>query len=695
MNQPEHIAARNSARRAKALLATLVVLLAATASLVLANIAGTRTAQRYDVTATGEHQLSPRAANLIAGLSGDYRVVMVVDRADTDAASLQHALDVLDRFTNASPKITSSIIEPSTPAGGENHRQLIEDLRLRDAERVEEIRALISASVKEIRLAGAGLQGTLSPLLAGLAASDRGPSGDELAAAARVLANDLSAEADRATSQNPPSLTGTARELADRSATARDQLAKLARELRGRTGATEAAMVAETLRDRLAISVEQLRRAPRLDSERVGEALAAARSVLIIGPPQKGLTAIDPDALLTSTAGASRAESLARAEELLTTAISALENPIKPIVVLVHAQPRAFLGKAPLFDLTVRRLATLGIDLLEWPMIPMPEEPSRLALDPDARRPVVYAVFSPAAWAGSGEDNPAPGTGLTGAERAARLGALMQSLIERGRPLLVSLNPSPLPGYGEPDPITRPLSAFGLSVDSARPLLRERFTPSGRQIQTDLSLSADPQPESSSHPILGAVGSLPVYVPWALPMVAAEPAGTPDQTRVAALLVAPADDRTWAESQWLRLMQTPRDRRAGLTDLPVFDEGRDHNSGPWNVAMACERQLVDASWARAVVIGSNSWFVDAVLGESETIDGRSVAVHPGNAELLEASIWWLAGQEHMIARSPAAASTPLVRNLPAGTLFYLRLALLAGVPLLILVAGAAYRVILG
>lgn len=683
------------ARRTKAWLATLVVLLAATASLVLANIAGVRTANRYDVTATGEHQLSPRASRLIDALSGDYRVVMVIDRASTDSASLQHALDVLDRFTSASSKITTSVIDPSTPAGSESHRELIEFLQSRDADRAAEIKGLISAGVNQVRVVSAALQGTLAPLLANLTPSDRGPSGKDLAAAARVLAQDLSAEADRASSPNPESLTGTARALAERGATARDQLARLARELRGRTGATEAAGTAESLRDRLATSVDQLQRAPRLDSERVGEALAAARSVLIIGPPEKGLTAIDPDALLTSAAGATRAESLGRAEELLTTAISALENPVKPIVVLVHAQPRAFLGKAPLFDLAIRRLSTLGIDVLEWPMIPTPEEPSRLALDPDGTRPVVYAVFSPAAWAGSGEDNPAPGTGLTGAERAARLGSLMQSLIERGRPMLVSLNPSPLPGYGEPDPITRPLAAFGISVDSARPLLRDRFTPSGRQVQTDLSLTAEAPPEPASHSILSAVGSLPVYIPWALPMTEAGEAGASGQSRVSALLVAPADDRTWAESQWLRLMQTPRDRRGELTDLPVFDADRDDNRGPWKVAMACERRLVDASWARAVVVGSNSWFVDAVLGESENVDGRSIAAHPGNAELLEASIWWLAGQGHMIARSPAAASTPLVKNLSPSTLFYLRLGVLAGMPILILGVGAAYRLIRG
>jgi len=96
-----------------------------------------------------------------------------------------------------------------------------------------------------------------------------------------------------------------------------------------------------------------------------------------------------------------------------------------------------------------------------------------------------------------------------------------------------------------------------------------------------------------------------------------------------------------------------------------------------------------------VVVGSNSWYVDQVLGAEESVDGRRVRTYSGNGELLESAVWWLAGHEQMISRSEAAASVALVKPLSAETLWRLRLALLAGVPLVILGAGVAHRMIFG
>lgn len=44
-----------------------------------------------------------------------------------------------------------------------------------------------------------------------------------------------------------------------------------------------------------------------------------------------------------AASGAARADLGRRAEELLASAIAGLESPVKPVVVLVHAEGRTFL----------------------------------------------------------------------------------------------------------------------------------------------------------------------------------------------------------------------------------------------------------------------------------------------------------------------------------------------------------------
>jgi hypothetical protein len=627
---------------------------------------------------------------------------------------MQRALDVLDRFKSASSKVTVTIIDPTTASGQESHGRLVSELVSREAGRAKEHQDILAAGTAQIREVGRVLGTTLSSLM--IDASKQVPGGagsvreglEQRAAASRVMSQDLAAATEEsqvaaalawtAESGGVPQLEKPIASLAERGKSTAAALGVLAKDMAqladaastpagAKTLARSAAEQASMLRDRVAQVADRLGRVPRLDIDRVSDALAASTAVVVVGPEGKGLSAIDPEALFSpGGGGANAAEARGRAEELLTTAIAAIESPIKPIFVLVHAEPRAFLEKVPLLDVARRRLESLGIDVVEWAIVPSPEAPELSGRNPKGDRPVVYAVFSPASWAGSGE---AGAGGLSGAERSVRLSKVVDGLMQRGAAILMSLNPSPMPGYGEPDPLARSLVAFGLTVDSSRPLLRDRQTPSGRLVDTDLTLRA----AAGEHAILRAMGTLPVYVPWALAIGDGEAAAR--GTRVWPLVQALGDERTWAESQWLRLMQTPRDRRMGLTDLPTFDAGKDSNSGPWTVAAAAERTLSDGQRERLVVVGSNSWYVDQVLGAEESVDGRTVRTYSGNGELLESAVWWLAGQEQMISRSEAAASVALVKPLSAETLWRLRLALLAGVPLVILGAGVAHRMIFG
>ena len=74
----------SSARRFRAGLLGAIALACATSSLIMANILGEHFSQRYDVTATGEHRLSPRTTAMLGSLTHDYRLVVAIDAATVE-----------------------------------------------------------------------------------------------------------------------------------------------------------------------------------------------------------------------------------------------------------------------------------------------------------------------------------------------------------------------------------------------------------------------------------------------------------------------------------------------------------------------------------------------------------------------------------------------------------------------------------
>ena len=74
---------------------------------------------------------------------------------------------------------------------------------------------------------------------------------------------------------------------------------------------------------------------------------------------------------------------------------------------------------------------------------------------------------------------------------------------------------------------------------------------------------------------------------------------------------------------------------------------------------------------------------------------RVALVSPGNAELFEAAVLWLAGQDELIATSAGARSTAMVKPLSPGSLTALRWGLIAGLPLMTLGLGILWRLARG
>jgi len=703
--------------RSKAAMIWVAFLIATTASAVLAGVLAHDHRVRFDVTSTGEHRLGPRARQMVDLIDAPTELVFAVDRTRSDQRAADLVGDVLGAYERASDQITYRPIDLSNSRGLEQTDRLLRELASREQVTIDAALASLTSNAASMRSVAEGLTGLASQLDQVRDAIDpASPSAqtnraffDQRAGLARLGARTLAEQAlsfEAAISDPEPSTglpafdrvappgIGVWRErragLTDlatqTSAFAGSQLAT------GNAGALarSAAQTAADLRDRAAIAQEQLERLPRIDAIRVARALETGEALLVVGPPELGVAAIDLDALLPSTelldrAGVSPAGFIGpRAQDLVATAIGSLLRPDRPIVVFTHGgRPGELLGSGEFVAKVVERLNRSGIDALEWAGAEESSPQGLSSLDPSSSRPVVYLVISADSTARSGEGR------LTGVQRAEQLAASIQRVIDAGGSVLLSLNPSVFPTYGDADPMARLAVPFGIVAKTGTPLFRERVGPGGR-LADPLTTAVT---EGGEHPIASAARGLPFAFPWAVPI---ELTTTPDANAFP-LVTITGDDASdaWAETQWLDYWSTPGQSRTLMRDQPAFNEGADTRSQEWVVAAAGERTN-RVSTQRIVVVASNGWATDSVVEAAEQlVDGRITTRFPGNGTLLDASIAWLTGQDELIAPSADARRIATIEPLNPSQLTTIRWILLGVVPGLILIAGAATRAIRG
>lgn len=703
--------------RARFALMSALLVTACTVSALVLNLLAERFPVRVDVTATREQELSPRTRGVLASLGGDYEVVLAGDWGAIDPRAARRARDVLDLLARGSRRVTTTVIDTTTAAGAETYQRLLARLAERDRAAAERQNGTLGAAIDAARGAAetmAGLAPRFQAVRDAIPAEAAGAKSNRdyfefQAAQFRVNSGALGeiAEASREAAGKPagpigiPDLVQASAPLKKSLSDLESGLRQVASSVRQFAGAESMPAAARSmagplaeevgrLRDAVAIHAEALARLPKLDSVRVARTLQASQAALVVGPPEAGVTAIPfewlfPPGDAIDAAGESRADMRRRNEELFATALDTLARPVTPIVVLVHSwPPPPLLDRQRGFGSLVERLGLRGIDVVEWAVSERADPPSLRALDPKGERPVVYVTFS-------ADTTGTTVAGQNAAERADKLAAALATLVEQGKPLLLSIIPSVFPTVGSPDRVVAFLPLFGLKADSARPLMRDTLTPAGRAVVPEFQVLANEA--SPTHPIAGAVRGLRTQLEWPLPLEVLRESEAP-RARVWPLFSV-TDRDAWAESEWVSLWQWAMSdtRRTAAPPPPVADASRDDVSGPWVVGAAAERDLPGGGGVqRLVVIGSNRWFSDRVTSQrARLVDGRLAGANPGNIELFESAIFWLAGQDDRIGASATARAVPVIRAMGPGTLAALRWLTILGLPALTLAAGLSWR----
>ncbi len=700
MNTPH---ARRSAA-ARWALRTALTITAATVSIILAMWLTDQAKIRLDVTATRAHQLAPQTSRILDLLDQPVRCVIAGPISTLDRRAVDAARTVLDRMERASQNLTHTFIDTASSQGPGDFDQLIDQLVDRDKSPIAEQTQAILIAADTLLQAGTALQ-NLAPSLSSIALNlpAQTPNADNLrkyfrqrASLLRVTSENLTAASASAkeqfldTTQKLPPLieakTSLTRGLSE-TISALNQLAHDLNEFSQAEGMNEtstssAASITDQLlqvHDALASTSDQLQLFEPVDVLRVASALESQSAVLIIGPAGTPLAAISfdrifPPARLIDAAGGARADLTQNAERLIAIGLSAIASPINPTVIIVHGEPRPFFDEAPGFQQLFEHAAQKRFDLKEWAVAANPPMPQPQPTTPNS--PVVFIVIPTSVDAASTQDS------ASGVKRTAALATTLTTLLDAGENVLLSLTPSPLSALGQPDPIAQAIEPLGILADTARPLLHMDVTSGTSRVEPDWQLLAAP----GDNPIAQAIANLQTYFPWPVPMRAT---GSDNSTWVLYQIPAGAG---WAESDWQTLYRTPRQYRSLMESSPTPDSDADDTQGPWPVAMAVQRSMPGAAPQRLITIGASGWFFDRIAQNQRLIDNRAARTWPGNLELFDASIRWLAHQDELIARSITTQAIPMIRAIEPRKLSLIRFLLIAGLPLLVLIIGLMLKI---
>ncbi|HZL38393.1 MAG TPA: Gldg family protein [Tepidisphaeraceae bacterium] len=234
------------------------------------------------------------------------------------------------------------------------------------------------------------------------------------------------------------------------------------------------------------------------------------------------------------------------------------------------------------------------------------------------------------------------------------------------------------------DPMSSLLSDYGLEARPELLCVHEAIN-SAAGTNEDFVERARRQPPIF---VINQYGDSPVTTPLASLDAALVPLlpirkrpSVPSDVKLDMILPVPQEPKSWGESD-LRFVEGDPN-----APQPTFDAGSGDLAGPLFGGAVAEKKGA----GKLVVFGGNQWMFNPIL---EIPDPKmekqrlNVARFPGNGELFANSVFWLAGEDKMIALSPSAMDTPRIAAMGPGALNFWRLGIfIIGLPLAALLCG--------
>ena len=432
---------------------------------------------RFDATKTRAYSLSAQTLGLLDDLEGEWTIALVLDRGAMDPAVLRQVDEVLDRYREASPRMSVVKIDPTEPETLDQYEALLARLQTIHRDRIAAFDDTLQVAVEAVELFAVFLQqqsGRLVDLRQAVGA-DEPAAGDidqllgvlalriqqaqqvrtECERALRVDENRALPDYELARSVLAAALAGWAEEqfrIGQMMKTWRTD-ETLGETIRG-FASQEHEVHGQWARD-LAAQSDPLKHLPPLELGRIGRALEQGEAAIVLGPP--GSAAIPSAQLLPrlqrQTEGVTFDQRF-RGDQIISAAIRSVLIEPMPLVVLAHAQEESMLiRQAQNIDLVgaVGVLKASRFDVAEW-MVGRSERPQA---KPGQR--VVWIIVPPVARQGL---EPSP-------QETALVEATRQ-LLDDGEAVMLNVQPSLLPKFGRRDQWGGMAGRFGLEADTAR-----------------------------------------------------------------------------------------------------------------------------------------------------------------------------------------------------------------------------------
>ncbi|MFN0012486.1 MAG: hypothetical protein ACKVS8_12675 [Phycisphaerales bacterium] len=725
-------APHTSPPRVRFVLQAALLALLALAACVLVGVLCARVNRTWDLTASRNHELSPQTLALLTKVAEPLELVVAAPLNEVDPGVRGRTAEVLAALAQRQPRLRVSTIDTASPAGVKELDAVFARLSERSAAQIVRSGEVIRSALEQARVLASEL-GKLGDDLDAVAvatagAAELGEEAEKLrrywasqAGAARKLSEETLARVavgERAMSETLAPLDVPP--LDDAAAAAREpfsavgpSLAVLNKSLddfvrlpgvpalaRDRAKALAAGLAA--LRDSAARQQNELAALPKIPLLSVARAVQSDRAALLIGDAdarapgdtRPALLAIDIDQILPranpAQPRAGGVDTRFRTEELVAGALAAMTTTDRPLAVLVHGAARRLGPDFASFRKLADRFDLANIELTEW----------AVGLDEPPPIPITGAAGPARAvvWITLGIEAGSPDSAV----RMGKLAAAIGQIIGAGRNLLISLNPSNLPNMGAPDPMAEFLRPLGITADTGRVVLEQALRAPGdtaaggkpgRLAFTDQYVR-DPR---STHPIAASIAGVQTRLPWPVPLRIVDSPPPPPGVQVSPVIWVEAAPDRWTDEAWQPLRQALPAEREKLPDLPRPDGGRASALPPSGLIVAAAVERTDPAFPpdiarqRVVVIGSNGWFFDGVTRASTVVDGRAVFDAPGNLQLLESSVWWLAGRDNRLGRGAASQASPTIPDLTAAQRAALQWVLIGALPLGVLLLGVLFR----
>jgi ABC-2 type transport system permease protein len=614
---------------------------------------------RIDATGTRAYTLSEQTRLLLDSLENPWKIVVLLDDATVAKPVIQQVDEVLRRYSEGSSHIEVERINPANPASISQYEALLQTLlHLYEGELSTAERAIDSAvaSFQELMVFASSTSAWAEQVAELTSKSKEKETLQTVASSLALLGSDGGlilnevTKAMQVDAGHPLPQINSARDILV-AATGQwsQELAEVAWWLSDGKSMSISSICAsqvsafEKMAVQLAKCDDELRQLGNLELGQLAMQLASGEGAIIIS--EDSATMI-PASLIFPRSGimqeTTAIDQRFRGEQIISSAMRSLKSTVQPTVVFVHAEEGSLLGRRQNnVDLWSVRglLETSRFGVAQW----IPADDPRPSL-PDG--PVVWVVIPPSSRAG-----------LTPSPREQSLLDATFDLLSEDKPVLLNLQPSLLPRYGQKDPWSTLVKGIGITIDTEHVLVEQIATGQNR-IEVQRSQMIDDM--HSNHLIARAVSGRQIFLPFPLRVTGGEPL----------IVIEPSED-LWFDANWERAM--------------VDSAGKNSLDKQVQIAAAIEH----TNGSRAVIIGSGGWLFSWAADRAVSLGGNQIAmVNPGNSELLLASVEWLSGLDDWIAASPLGQQTSRVDGLSQTVYFVWTIILILGIPFILVLASA-------